>query len=108
MEEEKSIFLQFFGDSPLTKVLDFLITYDSFEYSLTEIAENSGVAWTTLHSFWPQLEAMQIVKLTREIGRAKLYKLNTENKMVRSLVRFDMNLSKYYAGKEVEMQKQVA
>ncbi|MGC9309698.1 MAG: hypothetical protein ACP5D2_03330 [Candidatus Nanoarchaeia archaeon] len=41
--EEKSIF---------TEVLDFLITLQSFDYPLTEIAKNSGVSYSTLQTFW--------------------------------------------------------
>ena len=104
LDKYPSILLEFFGDSPTMRIIDFLLTYDCFEYTLTEIAENSGVGWTTLHSLLPKLEKMEIVKLTRKVGRAKLYKLNTDNPIVRSLLRFDNKLCRYYTEKEFEKQ----
>ena len=104
LDGEKSVLVEFFGDSPTMRVIDFFICYDCFEYTLTEIAENACVGWTTLHSILPKLEEFEIIKLTRTVGRAKLYKLNTENAMIKSLMRFDMKLCKYYAEKEIESQ----
>jgi predicted DNA-binding protein YlxM (UPF0122 family) len=106
MVEEKSIFVQVFGGYPLIKVLDFLITFREFDYSLTEIAENSSVGWTTLHTIWPKLVKLQIVKQTRQIGRAKLYKLNSENPVVKNIIRLDKQMCSYYA--EFLSEKQVA
>ena len=40
--EDNSIFIEVFGNSPVMKVLDFLITFADFDYPLTEIARNSG------------------------------------------------------------------
>lgn len=40
----------------------FLSLYGAFDYSLTEIARNSGIGWKTLHTIWPQLEKYGIVK----------------------------------------------
>ena len=105
--EEKSVFVQVFGEYPLIKVLDFLITFREFDYPLTEIAENSGVGWTTLHTFWPKLEKLEIVKQTRQIGRAKLYKLNQENPIVKNIMRLDSRMCAYYAEKG-EKNKKIA
>lgn len=79
-------FLEFLGDNPNTRLLLFLITGREFDYSLTDIAENAGISWTTLHRIFPGLEKQEIVVKTREIGRAKLYKLNQQNQEVKKLV----------------------
>jgi len=73
--EEKSAFLEYFGDYPLMRVLDFLIESRGMDYSMTEIAKNSGVGWTAFSEIWPQLIEKNVVKFTRKIGNAKLYKL---------------------------------
>ena len=57
------------------------------DYSLSDIAENSNIGWTTLHRIWGKLLKNGIVKPTREIGRAKLFKLNEENPAVKELIR---------------------
>lgn len=90
--EERSAFVRLFGDYPAVRVIDFLITFREFDYSLTDIAENSNVAWSTIHTFFPNFVKMGIVKHTRNIGRAKLYKLNNENKVVQELVALDNKL----------------
>ena len=58
------------------KVLDFLITFQLFDYPLTEIAKNSEVSYSTLQTFWGNLEKNNIVVKTRRVGKSDLYKLN--------------------------------
>lgn len=100
---EKSTFIEVFGDSPLIRVLDFFLTYRDFDYSMTEIAENSGVAWSTLHQIFPRLLKLGIVKGTREIGRAKLYVLNRGNPIVNDLIEIDNRIMKHFA--EIDTEK---
>lgn len=79
-------FLEFFGDNPNSRLLDFLISGREFDYSLSDLALNSGIGWSTLHRIFPRFEKQCIVVKTREIGRAKLYKLNSQNDEVKLLV----------------------
>ena len=101
-----SIFIEFFGDSPNTRLLDFLITGRTFDYSLTDLAKNAGIGWVTLHRILPRLEQQKILVKTREIGRAKLYKLNQENQEVAKLIGlYDSLLEKQIKqAREKEMQ----
>lgn len=92
--ENKSVFLEVFGDNPIMKVLDFLITFQLFDYPLTEIAKNSQVSYSTLQTFWNKLEKNNIVIKTRRIGKSDLYKLNTKNPAVKQLIKLDWNLVK--------------
>ena len=89
-----SIFIQIFGNNPIMKVLDFLITFQAFDYPLTEIARNSGVSYSTLQTFWEKLERNNIVIKTRRVGKSDLYKLNTRNPAVQQLIKLDWNLTK--------------
>ena len=75
------------GDTPVTRLLDFLITGRDFDYSLSDIARNAGVGWVTLYRIWPRFIKNQIVVPTRTIGNAKLFQLNNENEVVQNLVR---------------------
>ncbi|HLC65672.1 MAG TPA: hypothetical protein VJI46_06135 [Candidatus Nanoarchaeia archaeon] len=84
---ETSVFREALGDTPVIRVLDFLIGGRGLDYSLTDIAENSNIGWTTLHRIWDRLIKFGMVVPTREIGRAKLYKLNAENPAVKDLIR---------------------
>ena len=77
--ENKTLFLQIFGDSPILRVLDFLVVNEEFDYSMTDIANLSGVGYSTLKLFWNKLEKEKIVENTRTVGKAKMYKLNLVN-----------------------------
>lgn len=92
--EEKSVFVEYFGDYPLIRVMDFLIEGRDIDYSMTEIARNSGVGWTAFLKIWPNLIKKEIVIFTRKIGNAKLFKLNTKNPWVKELVRMDNVITK--------------
>ena len=80
--EDRSVFLEVFGDTPINRVLDFLIVHEEFDYSMKDIAANSGVGYATLKLFWTNLEKNKIVSLTRQVGKAKMYRLNSRNKAV--------------------------
>lgn len=92
--KNETIFIEVFGRNPIIKVLDFLITFQLFDYPLTEIAKNSGVSYSTLQTFWDKLERNNIVIKTRRVGKSDLYKLNTQNPAVQQLIKLDWNLIK--------------
>ena len=92
--KNETVFLEVFGNNPVIKVLDFMITYQLFDYPLTEIAKNSGVGYSTLQTFWDKLERNNIVVKTRRVGKSDLYKLNTENPAIKQLIKLDWNLIK--------------
>jgi DNA-binding transcriptional ArsR family regulator len=91
---DETIFVEIFGGNPIIKVLDFLISFQLFDYPLTEIAKNSGVSYSTLQTFWDKLERNHIVIKTRRVGKSNLYKLNTGNPAVKQLLKLDWNLIK--------------
>ena len=90
--KNETLFIEIFGGNPVIKVIDFLITYQAFDYPLTEIAKNSGVSYSTLQTFWKNLEKNKIVIKTRRVGKSDLYKLNTSNLAVKQLINLDWNL----------------
>ena len=92
--KNETIFVEVFGNNPVMKVLDFLITFQAFDYPLTEIAKKSGVGYSTLQTFWDKLERNGIVVKTRRVGKSDLYKLNVNNPAVKQLIKLDWNLIK--------------
>ncbi|MAG45807.1 MAG: hypothetical protein CMH63_03490 [Nanoarchaeota archaeon] len=92
--KNETVFLEVFGNNPVIKVLDFLITYQLFDYPLTEIAKNSEVSYSTLQTFWDKLERNNIVIKTRRVGKSDLFKLNTANPAIKQLIKLDWNLIK--------------
>ena len=105
--KETTIFREALGNSPVIKVLDFLIEGRGLDYSLSDIAENANIGWTTLHRIWGDLVRLKMVKFTREIGRAKLFKLNEENPTIKELIKvYDTLLyqeTEKYFSKELEV-----
>ena len=93
MEKGKSFFLQYLGDNPKIRVLDFLMDNFALDFSLPQIAEGSNVAYTTLIELLPGLLKQKIVMETRKIGKSKLYKLNLDNPIAKALFAIDIKLS---------------
>ena len=81
--ENKTAFLETFGDSPILRVLDFLVVNEDFDYSMTDIASLSGIGYSTLKLFWNRLEKQKIITQTRTVGKAKMYKLDLSNPVVK-------------------------
>ena len=99
--ESKSVFLQTFGDTPINRVLDFLVVYEDFDYPMIEIARKAGVGYATLKLFWGDLAKRKIVLQTRLIGKAKLYKLNLKNPVVQQFKKL------YWTTAEKAVEEQV-
>ena len=94
IQDSKSTFVEYFGNYPLIKILDFLILSRDMDYSMTEISKNSEVGWSSFSEIWPRLVEKKIVELTRTVGNAKLYKLNINNPWVKELIRMDKVITK--------------
>ena len=72
------------------KILDFLIVFRDYDYSKQDIAKNSGVSFR--HAL-REIEKLELIKQTRTVGRAKMYKLNTENPISQLLQKFTLDLA---------------
>lgn len=98
--EEGSLFLEVLGrKDPTLKVLDFLIDNIGFDYSKTEIAEGAGISRTTLFSVWDGLGRNELVAFTRNVGRAKMFRLNMESEVAKKLVELDRAISSHHASR---------
>lgn len=104
--KEESIFLNYIGDSPRMRILQYLIEGREFDYTLTDML-NAGVSWGTLNQLIPKLSELGIVVKTRKIGRATLYKINKDNFMAKQLIelygRLILESIKEYENKKLEM-----
>lgn len=99
---KESIFVEYFGDSPLVRVLNFLILGKDFDYSMTEIAEGAGVGWTSFVRAWKILVSKNAVAPTRVIGKAKLFKLNTNDPTIKKLVKLHGEIIKEETNKAMK------
>ncbi|MBI4210783.1 MAG: hypothetical protein HY544_04730 [Candidatus Diapherotrites archaeon] len=94
MAEDRSMFVEFFGDYPMIRVLDFLMENSVFDYSKKDISRNADVSWNTLGTFWANIEETGVVVYTRKVGKAGMYKINTASPIVKQLMELDKKLVK--------------
>ena len=97
---EESFFLQYLGDNPRIRVLDFFMDNFALDFSLPQIAQGSNVAYTTLIEILPKLLKQEIIIETRKIGKSKLYKINLDNPIAKTLFAIDLKLSEAAIQKE--------
>lgn len=88
----KSNFIKVFGENPYIKVLDFFLDNGVYDYSKTDVFEETGVSRVTLQEIFEQLESRGIIRETRAVGNAKMYQLNKENLLVKRLIKIDLML----------------
>jgi len=84
--QQKSLFTKFIKHP---RVLDFLLTERDLDFSITDLAKNSKIGRATLYRLWDDLIKNKIIIHTRDIGKAKLYKFNTENSKIQKLIELD-------------------
>jgi len=103
-EQEETLFIKMLGiKSPVLAIMDFLMDNEAFDYSKSDIAEGAGMSRTTLSTVWPKLEENNLVILTRVVGRAKMYKLNTKNPVVKKLIELDNAICEFYSAQIAEI-----
>lgn len=72
---EDTLFVKVFGASPRNKVLMFMVENNIFDYSKSDIANYCNVSRATLDSFFDEFTSFDIIRRTRKIGRAVLYRI---------------------------------
>ncbi|UVS69454.1 IclR family transcriptional regulator [Nitrososphaera viennensis] len=90
---EKSLLIQYLGDTPKLRIIDFFLENRS-DYSKKEIIENTGISKTTFYKVWDELVQFGIVKETRKYGMAQLYTLDEKNPVIKKFMALDAELAK--------------
>jgi len=88
-----STFIDFMGNSPKVRVIDYLLTERDLDFSITDLAHNSNISRATLYRIWNSLIKYNIIVHTRIIGKAKLFKLNKNNNVIKKLIEIDEMLT---------------
>lgn len=103
-KEYQSILLKTLGDSPKLRISDFFIDNPLFDFTKKEVIEALGMSKQTFYKYFKDLEEYGIVNVSRTIGKAKLYKVNPQNPMVKMLNEMVTKISLQIAEKELERQ----
>ncbi|MCK4399082.1 MAG: hypothetical protein KAV25_08830 [Methanophagales archaeon] len=99
MLEEKSVLVDFFGDTPFIRVIDFLIENIGYDYTETEIAKGSEIDWSTLSKMLDRMERYRLIVVRKE--GEKLYRVNEKNSLIKDLLNLEMDLIDEYSEKKM-------
>lgn len=99
-EENTSAFLEYFGDTPKLRFLNFLIGNHFFDFNMTDMARESNISYNSLASFFQEFLGKGIIIKTRRVGKSDMYKLNTDNPISQNFLKFAWFLTKQDIGVE--------
>lgn len=91
--KEKSLLLKMLDESPKLRIIDFFLDNPFFDFTKKEVIEALRMNKQTFYKYFKELEEDGIVKISRRIGRAKLYKINLKHPVVVKLRELDEILS---------------
>ena len=104
-QDEPTIFGELFGDTPKVRVLEYLLEGRELDHSIGDIAKGAGINRVTLFRLWPEIEKSKLVLHTRNIGNAKLFKLNIKNPHVKNIAEmFDKLINEEFKNSKVEKE----
>ena len=96
-----SVFLKLEGNNVRNRLWNFLVVHSEFDYSMKDIAKFSDVSYTALKEIWKEIVKRKVVIHTRNVGKAKMYKLNRDNPQVEKFVEY------YWSVVNLEVDKQL-
>lgn len=82
-----------FGKNALVKVLDFLLENRFWDYTKTDIAQNSGISRVQLYRVWPKVIEHGLVKESRKIGATSLYVTNMDSLVMKRLSALSLEIA---------------
>jgi len=90
------VFYEIINENPMMRIITFLINGKGLDYSVSDIAEGISVNGIEIHRLkvyriLKKLVAEKIV-ITRKTSNVPLYKINTESKKARLLMKFHTQL----------------
>jgi len=94
----------FNGTAP-AKILDFLTVFRDYDYSKMDIAKNSGVSFRHALREIKKLENLNLIKQTRTVGHAQMYRLNTGNPTAQLLAKLALQLASTEIDQEQSRQE---
>ena len=103
----ESLLTKAFGYSPKLRIIDIFLTNPYFDFSKEELSKELGMSKQTVYENFKDLEELEVVKVSRKIGRAVMYRINREHPLVRKLDEIINEISMQIAEHEAEEKKAV-
>ena len=101
---EKGPLERLLGAASTARILDHLYTFREFDYSISEIAEITGLSRRTVQKTLERLMEYEVVTLTRTVGRAKMFRLKMENPIAQKLRALIAEIAAWDAERTVEYE----
>ncbi|MBS3132808.1 winged helix-turn-helix transcriptional regulator [Candidatus Woesearchaeota archaeon] len=103
--EEGSVLLQLFGDSPKLRLLNVFLENSYFDFTREELVKELGMSKLTVYKYVKQMLNFGIIKVSRKIGKAVLYRLDRKNPDVSLIEDFLKQFSLNVADKELRKKR---
>jgi predicted transcriptional regulator len=104
-----SLIAKVFGYSPQMRILNYLLDFPNSDFTKKEMIQALGMSKQTFYKYFGSLEESGMVKFSRTTGKAKLYKIDRHNPMVKTIIDFERKLSMQIAEQEeVRMRRPIA
>lgn len=85
--------------------LQYLVKIKGLDFTISDFARNTKMTRAALYKIWKDFLDNEIIIKTREIGLAKLYKLNEKNEVTKAFLNlYKKLLIKMVENKEKEME----
>ncbi len=85
MPEARSLLLRAYGNSPQMRIIIYLMDFPRNDFTQKEIIEELGMSKTTFYKYFDNLVDFGMVKVNRKIANAKLYPINMDSPIVKSI-----------------------
>ena len=76
-----------------SRILDHMIVMKAFDYSITDIANMSGVGIKTTLRIVHRLESDGVLLRTRNVGRAIMFKINPDSERAKTLEKLSFQVA---------------
>jgi len=80
-----SLLIKAFGHSPKLRIIDIFLTNPYFDFDKEELARELGMSKQTVYKNFKDLEELGIVKVSRKIGRATMYRIDRSHPLVKTI-----------------------
>jgi DNA-binding transcriptional ArsR family regulator len=91
-KEYMSIIIKSLGGSPKLRIVDFFLDNPFFDFTKRDVIDALEMNKQTFYEYFSDLEEYGIVKVSRRIGKAKLYRINVEHPLVKMLRDFETKI----------------
>ncbi|MGB9660353.1 MAG: winged helix-turn-helix domain-containing protein [Nitrososphaerales archaeon] len=101
----ESLLIKVLGNSPKMRIIDIFLTNPYFDFSKEELTKELGMSKQTIYKNFKDLEELGVVKISRKIGRATMYRINREHPLVKRLDEIVNEISLQMAEQEAKKMK---